>query len=178
MHVVAMAYAAVTAAMRGDAPRSEHEVALLQVLAGALPNWEGNDRKHQREVEEKVIKSIRKLQGTARQAVDEWRGQACTGKAFMLERTQAHGWLRLVVRAWREEAAHSRAHGSELPAARCPRKEAIAAIAVEEQIIAPAGRVRTCESSGINEHAQNAHEVNAGQAVAIGASAATINKGI
>ena len=42
-----------------------------------------------------------------------------------------------------------------------------------EQTIAPAGRVRTCESSGINEQAQDAHEVDAGQAVAIGASAAT-----
>ena len=47
------------------------------------------------------------LQHTARDAVNEWQTQARTGIQFMQARIKQHEWLRMVVRAWREEAAGS-----------------------------------------------------------------------
>ena len=86
--------------------------------------------KQRREVERCVIGGVHRLQTKAIDAVKEWHGSARTGIEFMHARIKQHEWMRLVVRAWREEATSSGAAaaggGQRTP---CPRRAAIAAIA-------------------------------------------------
>ena len=131
LRVVATAYAVVAAAARGEASVAGKEQAFLQVLSGALPKWDTKrDLKQRREVERCVVGGVHRLQATAIDAVSEWRGSAHTGIEFMHARIKHHEWLRLIMHAWREEAADSSvAAAGRGQSAPCPRRAAIANIA-------------------------------------------------
>ena len=107
------------------------------------------------EVEAKVIRSIRKLQAIAREAVHDWKTQAQPGQAFARRRVQAHNWLRLMMRAWKEEAgstAAARKGGEAMRTEGERRRAATVAIGAASSV----GERAVCEAAYEKEIQANA----------------------
>ena len=105
---VAQAYGAIARAMRGEETSREADAALMRVLAGALPKWKGNDRGHKRETEKRVIATILKLQEIGMQAIGKWKYESMEGREWERQRYKAHGWMRLALHTWNEEAQRAK----------------------------------------------------------------------
>merc|ERR1712185_881455 len=94
--------------MRGEETSAEADAALMGILAGAIPKWKGNDRGHKRETEKRVINTILKLQEIGMHAVGKWKYESMEGREWERQRYKAHGWMRLVLRTWHEEAQRAK----------------------------------------------------------------------
>jgi hypothetical protein len=104
VEVIARARNATIQANNGQEVEDSDWNGLQQVLACALPSWGlGAHRK-----EAKLLsQDLREAQNCAAELIQPAIGYAKQQMVFLREREDARGWMRLVMRAWREEVEFS-----------------------------------------------------------------------
>ena len=110
-HAMAVAYAGVAAATRGEVVKQEQWEAVQRVLCGVLPDYVGKDVKARLACKERMTHVIWQMVLDAQVHLQEWRNKAVIGTSWLKAREEGRGWLMLVLRAWREETERSGGRG-------------------------------------------------------------------
>ena len=112
VEVISRARNATTQASKGQEVEDSDWNGLQQVLAGALPSWGlGAHRK-----EAKLLSpNLREAQNCAAELIIPAIGYSNQQVAFLRKREDARGWMRLVMRTWREEVEYSQQRVKDQP---------------------------------------------------------------
>ena len=90
--------------------------AVQRLMAGILPEWSGTDLKQRSTQHQIVVRQLWHVAEAGAEYLQEWKLQSAAGIEWLRQREASTGWLRLVLRAWREEVErHGGRDGRALP---------------------------------------------------------------
>ena len=90
--------------------------AVQRGMGGILPEWEGTDLKQRSTQQQIVVRQLWSMAEDGAEFLQRWKVKAAGGVEWLRQREQSREWLRLVVRAWREEVErHGGRDGRALP---------------------------------------------------------------
>ena len=103
LHAAAVAYAGAAAARRGEDMTAAQWQAVQRVMCGILPEWEGTDLKQRSTQQQIVVQQLWSVAENGAEFLQQWKVKAAAGVEWLRQREQSREWLKLVLRAWREE---------------------------------------------------------------------------
>ena len=111
LEVVTQAHQAAEKIAQGQDADEEDMGSLLQVVAGVLPAWDASEpgKTAPRRCSSAVKRCLQVAQRKAAAIMAHGKGTRAAHAERLRRRNGAQGWLRLCVRAWREEVEHSKA---------------------------------------------------------------------
>ena len=111
LEVVTQAHRAAEEIAQGRDANEEEMDAMLRVLAGVLPAWDANGPgvTAPRRCASSVKRCLQVAQRKAAAIMAHGKGTRAAHAEWLRRRSGAQGWLRLCMRAWREEVEHSKA---------------------------------------------------------------------
>lgn len=111
LRAAAVAYAGVAAALRGEEMSEAQSQAVQRAMCGILPEWEGTDLKQRSTQQQIVVRQLWSVAAGGAEFLQQWKVNSAAGVEWLRQREESREWLRLVVRAWREEVERHGARG-------------------------------------------------------------------
>ena len=114
LHAAAVAYAGVAAAERGEEMSEAQWQAVQRLMAGILPDWTGTDLKQRSAQQSITVGRLWEVAEGGADLLQQWKVKSAAGVGWLREREGSREWLRLIVRAWREDVERHAKRGRGL----------------------------------------------------------------